>query len=173
MITGKSNLRISTSSPPSGKWNGRGHAELLEIMQELEVSLERGRKALLALDLAGIEQECGEQRDMAQRLRMWVMQPEMTSSTCSEFPSASASELFLDRFLLEQAIHLSRSRILQAVRLQRALLQRAQCRLRVLGNMLAGPAALYHPCDQAKLRSISSLNGRPLSAPPLEFGEGI
>lgn len=113
----------------------------LELMGELEASLDGSRKALLALDLAGIEMRTREQVGLLRRLEA-VRQRSMLAD-----PPAQRDET-----------KRCGNRILQAARLQAALLARARAKLRVVANMLAGQSVTYGP-----LVAIST-------APPRVFG---
>jgi hypothetical protein len=115
----------------------------LALMGELEASLHRSRKALLALDLAGIERATGEQvgmiREFQACLPRGVLPLAIGNTGAKGAPGlvAHAPEL--------EELRKSESRVLEAVRLQAALLGRAQCKLHVLANMLAGPSVTYGP----------------------------
>jgi hypothetical protein len=110
-------------------------------MGELQTSLHGSRKALLALDLGGIERETSNQAVLIQEfdalLRRGALAPPAAEESAFDW-SACTPEL-------EEKLRRSVSRILDAVRLQAALLARAQGKLRVLANMLAGPSVLYGP----------------------------
>jgi hypothetical protein len=116
----------------------------LVLMGELEASLQSSQKALLALDLAKIECETKYQADLIQRFDALGRQS-MTSRAAekSAEPGALGSSFPLPE--LEQELRRSQTRILDALRLQTALLLRARAKLNVLGNMLAGPSAPYGP----------------------------
>lgn len=100
----------------------------LTMLSQLEASLHGSRKALLARDLARVEQETGEQRVLAGKIEA-ILQQRIA-------PSGSG---------LEEDLKQSGKRVLAAGRLQAALLARAQRQLRVLVNMLADPSATYGP----------------------------
>lgn len=135
----------------------------LALMRELEASVVGSRKALLGLDLAGIEHGTREQAGLlpaiAATMRSGVTpcpseRPAAQPKEDQRGVSACALELELELDLaLEKELHESGERILEAVRLQAALLARARAKLRVLANMLAGPSADY----------ASLLGARPLS----------
>jgi hypothetical protein len=134
----------------------------LTLIGELEASLHASRKALLALDLAGIERETREQvrsirnledvlaRSMAPRVRgIWAAKDRALG--CSGNPPELESEL-------EKELRRSCHRVLEATRLQAALLARARTKLRVLANMLAGQSVNYGPLvarDSAPPRAFS------------------
>ncbi len=112
---------------------------LSTLMCALEASLGASRKALLALDLAGIEQGTQEQVSLIHEFDAVLRRNRATPST----RSAERSPDFADAS--EQELLRSRKRLLDAIRLQAALLARARCKLRVLANMLAGPSVGYGP----------------------------
>jgi hypothetical protein len=98
---------------------------------ELEASLQASQAALLARDVAVIEQSTNEQVRLQQALEgLWsrdgIGVPESDPALGGELRSAQR-------------------RVLHLVRTQAALLRRAQCWLRTLSNMLAGPEAIYLP----------------------------
>lgn len=100
----------------------------LTMLSQLEASLHGSRKALLARDLAGVEQETREQRVLAGKIKA-ILQQRIA-------PLGSG---------LEEDLKQSGKRVLAAGRLQAALLARAQRQLRVLVNMLTDPSATYGP----------------------------
>jgi hypothetical protein len=112
----------------------------LAWMGELEASLLGSRTALLALDLAGIEQGTREQIGLIREF-----------DALRRRPPGEAGELVLAVRALELELELEKelrrcgARILEAIRLQAALLARAQYKLRVLANMAAGPSVDYGP----------------------------
>jgi hypothetical protein len=119
----------------------------LTLVRELEASLHGSRKALLALDLAGIERETREQvrsirkledvlaRSMAPRARGMTKERALVRSGNSPEPEPEPQEE------LRRSCH----RVLEATRLQAALLARARTKLRVMANMLAGQSVNYGP----------------------------
>src|SRR5271167_1530878 len=94
-------------------------------MGELEASLEGSRKALLALDLAGIERWTSEQLGLIRKLEAmrWPQREDEPGGFGVLAPE------------LEQELRRSGNRILGAARLQASLLARAQSKLRILANM--------------------------------------
>jgi hypothetical protein len=100
----------------------------LALLGQLEASLHGSRQALLARDLAGIEQGTREQRVLAGEIETVLRK--------GIVPSGSE---------LDEELRQSGSRVLAAGRLQAALLARAQRQLRVLVNMLTDPSANYGP----------------------------
>jgi hypothetical protein len=129
---------------------------VLRLMRELEASLDASRKVLLALDLAGIERETREQVELTRKLEA-VLQPGAARPVHGTGPAHCAGPahgrrpaeeaLFwsADSPELEEEFRRCYSRILEATRLQAALLARAQSKLRVLANMLAGRSINYGP----------------------------
>jgi hypothetical protein len=100
----------------------------------------------LALDLAGIERETREQVDLSQKIEVDIRRGKESSVGVGETEvegRASASPGRLPEMSEELASMVSR--ILQALRLQAALLARAGGKLRVLANMLADPSVAYGP----------------------------
>jgi hypothetical protein len=102
--------------------------DCLALFVQLEASLHGSRKALLARDLAGIEQGSREQRVLAGKIEAVLRK--------SIVPSGSG---------LEEELKQSGKRVLAAGRLQTALLARARRQLRILVNVLAGPSVNYGP----------------------------
>jgi len=125
---------------------------VLTLMRELKISLENSRKPLLALDLAGIVQGTGEQVSLVRKLDAALRRCRTAHATAN--PSAEKNDspqvmtVFpaqLDTPKLEEEIWRCRGAILESIRLQAALLVRAQRKLRVLGNMMAGTSIDYGP----------------------------
>jgi hypothetical protein len=114
----------------------------LALMSKLEASLEASLRALLALDLSEIERRTKEQAALSTELAAVRMQ-----SPASSEPAAAGkvSDLFQESQSME-------FRILDALRLQSAVLKRSQSKLRVMANMLADPSAAYtRPPAQRRL----------------------
>ncbi len=112
------------------------------LLQALEASLEGSRKALLALDLSGIERGTSEQMGLIRELDAvagGAAERPPAGGRCRPMPEIDTS--FVGE--LEQEARRSAQRILEALRLHRALLARAQGKLRVLANMLASPSVPY------------------------------
>jgi hypothetical protein len=114
----------------------------LAVIAALEASLQRSRKALLAMDLDGIEggtrEQIGFARDLAAAHR--ALTPPAGGpgkNTLAILPAYTAA-------LLEE-LSRGESRLREAGRLQAALLARARYKLRVLANMLAGASVTYGP----------------------------
>ena len=124
----------------------------LALMNALEASLHRSRKALLALDLAGVERGTIEQTGLIRECGeiLWSEVPIDLSAGTNKLEGQQKE-------LLKKELGLCQQRILEAGRLQAALLARAQSKLRVLANMLAGPSVIYSPPvvhDGAQLHSF-------------------
>jgi hypothetical protein len=129
----------------------------LAIMGELYTSLLASCEALLALDLGGITRGTREQvglsarlaREMGQENRCAVKDKPRAESGAASHVTARASALEAVRGVEIRAAaqqELKQSyRVLQALRLQSAILRRAGAKLRVLTNALAGPSANYGP----------------------------
>lgn len=138
----------------------------ITLLLELEASLQGSRKALLALDLAGIERGTREQVGLMGRFepfRRWQraaaanQQGSAPEGHRTFLQATNASELQAE---LKRCAH----RVQEAVRLQAALLARAQAKLRVLGNMLAVPSVTYEPPPRsgARLRVLERTRGREI-----------
>jgi hypothetical protein len=132
----------------AGDRNDENRVDLLrtfrKLLTELESSLYRSHKVLLALDVSGVERGTGEQIRLVSELTVVKARIEMEPPAAAKlagnkrFPDPAVPEL-------EQQVRLSAQRILQASRLQAAILARYQAKLRVLGNMLAGSSVHYDP----------------------------
>jgi hypothetical protein len=135
----------------------------LGLMRQLEASLHRSRKALLALDLVSIERETREQVGLIvefDTVRQQAMTPRATGiRQPKDRVPAKGGEPELAEELRQSA-----NRILNAARLQAALLMRARAKLHVLANMLAGTSIDYGPllARNSGLRVFGSLVGRPV-----------
>src|SRR5271166_383469 len=116
----------------------------LRLMLELEASLHAGRKPLLALDLDGIERETGEQVRLMCQLDA-VLKRSQAARACGNQPSKMLELCQADHCEPERDLRLCCHRILEAARLQAALLVRLRWKLRVLANMLAGRSVTYRP----------------------------
>jgi hypothetical protein len=122
----------------------------LALMRQLQASLFGSRNALLALDLAGIEQGTREQVELSLQLAEDIRRESTPAAKIRpltrKHPASGLAghppELEPE---LKEEIRRSEREVLQALRLQSALLVRAQCKLRVLANMLAGPSVNYGP----------------------------
>lgn len=138
----------------------------LQWMRELESSLQVSRKALLALDLAGIEQGTCEQVRLINALEGVLQrsavppeipgrstenpadnpvrdQPVQNQAAQNQPAQNQASGWPAGLLELEEELRRRGSIIREAARLQLALLARARCKLRILANMLAGPRVNY------------------------------
>jgi hypothetical protein len=121
----------------------------LALMTALEISLESSRKALLSLDVAGIERGTGEQIGWIREFDT-VFLRSMARVPAKRF---SAENVALEPACephLEQDLRRSEKRVQDALRLQAALLARAARKLRVIANMLAGASASYGPFPEQK-----------------------
>jgi hypothetical protein len=120
-------------------------------MGELEASLHRSQRALLALDLAGIERGTCEQvglvRELHVLLRGKTALPANARLGENRMPAFVASTPEL-----KEQLRASAKRILNLARLQAALLVRARWKLRIVANMLAGTSGTYGPgqCGMAR-----------------------
>ena len=95
-----------------------GVSAILQLLAELEGSLQVGQKALLNGDLAGMEQSTCEQA----RLQHALADPGMRENLN---PGA-------------KSVRDAQARVLHLGRVQAALLLRARLRLRIIANLLAG-----------------------------------
>ncbi len=103
-------------------------AALMGILRELEASLLGSQIAVVRLDLEGIERGTREQIELVAKL---AALPQRVAAAQKNFLSSPVRECGLET--------------LQAARVQAALLARVRSKLRVLGNMLAGPSSTYGP----------------------------
>jgi hypothetical protein len=110
----------------------------LAVMHKLEASLEASRRALLALDLAAIERGTSEQAGLVREFDALLRQTREDGR-----PDLSGPSLSMGPRERQEMLRQSAQRILEAARLQAALLARAQRKLRVLANTLAGPSVNY------------------------------
>jgi hypothetical protein len=105
----------------------------LELLGELEASLELTQKALLARDLDSLEQGTREQMRWRQALTvLWAESRDHADAQVDMH--GEPSEL---RAVLRRVLHLGR--------VQSFLLARAQRSLATMANLLAGPHASYGP----------------------------
>ena len=124
----------------------------LDLMYELEASLEGSRKALVALDLGQIESGTCDQASLILEFAALLerCRSSRAADSSEERPEERSAEPGAPRLRaypreLEEKLCGSQNRILDALRLHLALLARAQGKLRVLGNMLADPTVPYGP----------------------------
>jgi hypothetical protein len=116
----------------------------LELLSELEASLQDGQSALLALDVAAIERHTADQRGLNQSLQILLL----PGVTVSEGKGGNGQDLLVSPKCapeLDAALWAAKSRVLHLTRVQAALLGRAQRFLAVLYNLTAGPGATYGP----------------------------
>jgi len=146
MLT-ESNLTVSVVPANADEPADESGLALLAWMEELEASLIGSYKALLALDLAAIERGTREQVGLVGKFQ--------TARRQSGGPFRLPGPPGLGRELRR-----SGKKVLAAARLQSALLARAQTKLRVLANMLAGPSVDYGPL---LARRMDKTQARPVS----------
>ena len=103
----------------------------LALMRELETSLHGSRKALLALDLPGIERGTNEQAGLIREFEALLKRDTLTAALERRPGEEAKAGLVAGSPELEEKLRRSVCRILEAARLQTALLARAQCKLRV------------------------------------------
>ena len=134
---------IAFLSQPPGNEEERLRTRLI-LMGELEASLQASLKALLALDLANIENETRHQIGLIREFDAQLQASRAAAAReKSAEPGSCGAQVAVPE--LEETLVRSQKRILDALRLQAALLARARCKLRVLANMLAGPSGPYGP----------------------------
>ncbi len=129
-------LSTCAQRPPSRGWHpdaGMAQASLA-LLRQMEDSLNASREALLARDLARLEQGTQEQIRLRRALEiLWAGKHN---------EDADVPETLRDPVLAEN-LRAAQLRVLQQGRVQAALLRRAQRWLRVLSNLQAGPEAGY------------------------------
>jgi hypothetical protein len=140
----KPGIRAHTGNPaneiPGGEnRNARPGGEgWRALLQQLEASLGRSHQALVALDLAGIEQGTREQQRLCRNLAEEIWRRKNTEDARAEENPALGEELRRDA-----------GKVLAAARVQAALVKRAQRKLQILANMLAGAERTYtSPMEQ-------------------------
>ncbi len=135
----------------------------LKLLRELESSLRGSRQALLALDLAGIEQGTREQVGLVRELQRLPRRgiqmagpalEQRSKGREGETKKNGASELPAWSREAAEEVRRSEEAVLQAARVQAALLARARRKLRILANMLAGPS-LNYSCLFAKPNGLA------------------
>jgi hypothetical protein len=104
----------------------------LAVLEEIHASVKRSQKALLATDLAAIDEGTREQLLLVRELERHLGFSPATS--LSIYPSELLASLKLEA-----------ERILELTRIQIALLARAERLLRVRANQLAGSSEPYAP----------------------------
>jgi hypothetical protein len=114
----------------------------LLLLGELEESLQRSIQATLSMDVTVLEAETRQQIGLTRALSVAMPRHDL-----SQFANAitTLAKPELAEADLPAEVRRTRSRIIEAVRLQAALLSRARSKLRVLANMLSGPSVLYGP----------------------------
>jgi hypothetical protein len=126
----------------------------ITLLRELEASLQGSRRALLALDLAGLECGTREQVNVIGRFEPLLQRQSAAAGSAQDgyrifVKPANVSALQTE---LQQCAH----RVREATRLQAALLARAQAKLWVLANMLAGPSATYEQLYEQRPRTVAT-----------------
>jgi hypothetical protein len=120
----------------------------------LQASLSGSREALLALDLDGIEQGTREQIGLSIKLAEDIARAKRKRREEFGLPLEVVGEIKREikqemkpeiEPRMREELRQSQLGVVQALRLQSALLVRAQWKLRVLSNMLAGPSVNYGP----------------------------
>lgn len=119
-----------------------GSGTILATLAKLDISLVASQKALLALDLEAIEHRTREQIALIKELAVSLAGANLIAD--AEAPAGSSNQSF--RFMAcgsQEELRERAMRVRDAVRLQLALLARAQRKLRALANVLAGPETTY------------------------------
>jgi hypothetical protein len=119
-------------------------------MQALETALHRSLRALIDLDLEGLRSATAEQILLAGELAMIVSR----DSRAQKNPEPAGDDkppIFVFAADLPGELRSSEKRILDALRLQSAVLARSQRKQRVLANMLAGAGLPYGPLPARRL----------------------
>lgn len=136
----------------------------LALLRELEASLEVTQKALLARDLAGFDEGMREQLRLLRACATGyggdrTHSPDILANRISSLPLEPplAAEMRATAF-----------RVLQLGRVQQVLLVRAERSLRMLTNLLAGPASMYSPAP----RPSASLPSVVIDQAPNDQGDG-
>jgi hypothetical protein len=129
------------------------------LMGALEASLQRSRKALLALDLAEIEAGTSDQVGLLREFDALLQRGRAAALAADRPAELRGSDLPARSPELDEELRRSQNRILDCLRLQAALLKRTQSKLRVLANMLAGPTVSYGPF-RAREGGLGGLNSR-------------
>jgi hypothetical protein len=116
----------------------------LALMEGLRASLGHSHQALVGLDLAGIEQGTREQLILIRSLASELRQAQAAETQAAE-TQVPETRLASDGWELAQELRRSAVKVVEAARLQAALLRRAQHKLVVMANMLAGAERDYGP----------------------------
>ena len=133
----------SAQSPSAEPFLQRGNAEIAQasraLLGELEASLQASQSALLAHDVARLEECTCEQIGLQRSLEiLWE---------AAHPPGSDAAQHDLAQYDLRLSAELraAQIRVLRLGRVQAALLSRAQRWLRMVSNLLAGPEVSYAP----------------------------
>lgn len=118
----------------------------LALLQKLEASLLSSHRALLSLDLAAIEQGTRGQLTLCENLALDIRQNQNATDRGRRLHSERLQEL-----------RRSEWKVLHAARLQAALLRRAQLKLHVMANTLAGLERNYAGPEAWRNRLRTSL----------------
>ena len=133
MKVGKIGSEINPEVPGGENRNARPGGEGRQaLLRQLEASLGRSHQALVALDVAAIEQGTREQQRLCRNLAEAIWRSKNAADARAEENPALGEELRRDA-----------AKVLAAARVQAALLKRSQHKLQVLANMLAGAERTY------------------------------
>jgi hypothetical protein len=141
----------------------------LALMRALQSSLCAGHTALVELNLQGIERGTHEQvvlsRKLAEDFRQGSASPAGPRS--GQYRSAGCAGCTPR---LAEELRQSEREVRQGLRLQAALLARAQSKLRVLANMMADPGVNYGPLLEQRSFEPRSSERRPSGRKPGRTG---
>jgi hypothetical protein len=139
----------SAQSPSAKPSPRRSSAEIAQasraLLGELEASLQASQDALLAHDVARLEECTCEQIGLRRSLEiLW---------DAAHPPGSDPAQYDLAQYDLRLSAELraAQMRVLRLGRVQAALLGRAQRWLRMVSNLLAGPEASYAPPPSARM----------------------
>ena len=121
-------------------------SSILASTAELKASLERSRKALLALDLAGIELGAEEQIRLAARI----------TASIERVKGLPLCRIWQDGKNIQE-LQSTVGRVLYAARVQAALLGRLQSKQIAMARMLVGTSMTYAPVDRTSLLKFEAL----------------
>jgi hypothetical protein len=130
----------SEEQPSAERARQNGPTEIAQasrgLLADLEASLQASQRALLARDVAGVEERTREQIRLHRSLEiLWS----------GDAAQAQTSDRVQVDSLLDAALRAAAIRVLHLGRVQAALLTRQQRRLRIVSNLLAGSSASYAP----------------------------
>jgi hypothetical protein len=141
----------------------------LALMRALQSSLSAGHTALVELNLHGIE--CGTREQVVLSRKLAEDFRQASASLAGPRSAQDPSGGFAGGTpRLAEELRRSEREVLQGLRLQAALLARAQSKLRVLANMMADPGVDYGPLLERKLSEPRRSEPRPFARTPGRTG---